>query len=745
MRILLVALGCWVAACNSSPSSMEKVLHQVADTAFWTPENEYASRMRSAYFDSLATIAPDIFQQNPLRYQQARALLFGGQTKEAITLLEELNHISRTQIMVPGLSDYEEDQLDDLLALAYLRLGEQENCIHHHSAASCLFPIQPMGYHQFPQGSEQAKVLLTKILENNPRDLHSRWLLNVAYMTLGEYPDQVPERWLIPPESLASEYALQRFTDVAPRLGVAVNALSGGCVVDDFTNDGYLDIMVSSWFPNDPVQLFVNQQGKGFTEVSESAGLTSVAGGLNMVQADYNNDGWLDVLLLRGAWLEKHGKIPNSLLRNNGPNAEGQVTFTDVTEEAGMLSFHPTQTATWNDFNLDGWLDLFIGNESSSATHLHPCELYLNQQDGTFIEVAQEAGVVVNQPQDFRYIKGVTSGDYNRDGRPDLFISAIGQTSNFLYQHQGVNDQGIPIFKDVTREAGLDEKLSSFPTWFFDYDNDGWLDLFVAGYQRNSSVISSITYDITAEYLGLPYSAETARLYRNQGDGTFANVSSEVNLDKITYAMAGNFGDLDNDGYLDMYMSTGEVNFASIIPNRMFRNNQGRKFEEVTAAGGFGHLQKGHAVSFADWDNDGDQDVYVVMGGAYEGDNFQNALFQNPYDSTHWVGFRLVGTQANRSAVGSQVIITVEENGQERSIYREVNSGGSFGCSPLRVEVGLGQASHLKQLEVVWNGSGRRQTWHDVPAERYYQMTEGDSVLLPFPTAMTYHQPQKTR
>ena len=708
----------------------------MADTAFWTPENEYASQIRAAHFDSLATSTADVYQQNPFRYQQARALLFSGQTKQAITLLEKMLQMSRTQIMVPGLSDYEEDQLDDLLALAYLRLGEQENCIHHHTSASCLFPIQPAGYHEFPKGSEQAKELLTRILEEDPRDLHSRWLLNVAYMTLGEYPQQVPARWVIPEEALASTYPLQHFTDIAPQLGVAVNELSGGCVVDDFDNDGYLDILVSSWFPNDPVRLFINQQGQGFAEISEAAGLTSIAGGLNLVQADYNNDGWLDVFLLRGAWLGKHGQIPNSLLRNNGPDAQGRISFTDVTEEAGMLSFYPTQTATWNDFNQDGWLDLFIGNETSSAAHVFPCELYLNNQDGTFSEVAKEAGVTVNQPDDYRYIKGVTSGDYNRDGRPDLFISAIdGTTANRLYQHQGTNAQGIPTFKDVTQEAGLGEKISSFPTWFFDYDNDGWLDLFVAGYNRNSGVISSITYDITAEYLGLPFSAETARLYRNQGDGTFKNVSTAVGLNKITYAMAGNFGDLDNDGYLDMYLGTGEVNFASIIPNRMFRNQGGERFQDVTTAGGFGHLQKGHAIAFADWDNDGDQDIYAVMGGAYQGDNFQNALFQNPYSPTNrWVGFRLRGTRANRSAIGTQLIMTVEENGQERVIYREVTSGGTFGCSPLRVEVGIGQATRVKRLEVVWNGSDERQHWTNIPAGAYYQLTEGDTTLLVSPS-----------
>lgn len=727
--LLTVLLG--VACTDPPPATMEELLTQVTDTAFWVPDNEYASRVKVEQIDQLLRAPVDESQRNPLLAEKARALLFGGRTPEAIRILDSLLRVREERMVVPGLSDYVEDQLDDLLALAYLRLGEQENCIHHHTSASCLFPIQPAGYHEFTRGSEQAKQLLTTIVANNPRDLHSRWLLNVAYMTLGQYPGQVPEPWLIPEEALGSEFPLKKFSDVAPSLGLAVNERSGGCVVDDFTNDGYLDVMVSSWFPDDPVRLFVNQQDGTFAEISEASGLTAVAGGLNLVQADYNNDGWLDVLLLRGAWLGKHGQIPNSLLRNNGLDEQGRPTFTDVTREAGMLSFHPTQTATWNDFNQDGWLDVFIGNESSSPDNIHPCELYLNNTDGTFREVAESAGVAVSEPGNFRYIKGVTSSDYDRDGQPDIFISALGdQTSNVLLKLKSVNERGVPQFSDVTTEAGLDEKISSFPTWFFDYDNDGWPDIFVAGYLRNSSVISSITYDIAAEYLGQPHSAETARLYRNQGDGTFRNVSSEVNLDRITYAMAANYGDLDNDGWLDMYMGTGEVNFASIIPNRMFRNADGKVFQDVTTAGGFGHLQKGHAIAFADWDNDGDQDVYAVMGGAYEGDNYQNVLFQNPYqEDQHWIGLVLQGTKSSRSAIGSTVRLTIEEQGEERSLIREVSSGGSFGGSPLRIETGLGGSDRVLTLEIEWCGSRRRQRWTDIEADRYYRVTEGDSAL----------------
>src|SRR5690606_37237844 len=131
-----------------------------------------------------------------------------------------------------------------------------------------------------------------------------------------------------------------------------------------------------------------------FADLSQSSGLQNLKGGLNLVQADFNNDGFKDILVLRGAWLRAdYGLQPNSLIRNNGDG-----TFTDVTTRSGMLSFHPTQTATWNDFNNDGWVDVFIGNETwegNASSGKHPCELYINNGDETFTNVAREAGVDV--------------------------------------------------------------------------------------------------------------------------------------------------------------------------------------------------------------------------------------------------------------------------------------------------------------------------------------------------------------
>lgn len=226
--------------------------------------------------------------------------------------------------------------------------------------------------------------------------------------------------------------------------------------------------------------------------------------------------------------------------------------------------------------------------------------------------------------------------------------------------------------------------------------------------------------------LGEPFLAETMHLYKNNG-GVFEDVSKEVGLNKIGYAMGSNFGDLDNDGYLDIFLNTGEPNFQSIIPSKVFRNNAAEIFQDVTTAGGFGNVQKGHGVSFSDIDNDGDQDIYTVMGGAYEGDTFFNSLLKNPYQNdNNWISIRLEGTKANRSAIGSKVEVTTIENGKERKIYHTINSGGSFGSSTLRAEIGLGKASKINEIKIIWAGSGTKQVFKNMKLNSFYKIVEGN-------------------
>jgi hypothetical protein len=654
----------------------------------------------------------------------ATELLRAGHSEEAAERLAAL--ADRAREVAGGPAPGFLGQVRSLLATAYLRLGEQENCLVAHTSDSCLLPIRDAGVHRLQRGSRAAMDVLAGALRADPEDLTSRWLYNLAAMTVGEYPEGVPPEWLVPPEVFASGHDVGRFVDVAPGTGLATVGLAGGVAVEDFDGDGYLDLMVSSWGLRDPLRLFLERRDGSFEERSAEAGLDGLAGGLNLVHADYDNDGDADVLVLRGAWLGPGGRHPNSLLENlgvgpNGSVSSGDVAFEDVTEAAGLLDFHPTQTAAWGDYDNDGWLDLFVGNESVPGDR-NPCKLYRNLgpgEDGevTFAEVSAAAGVAAAG-----YVKGVAWGDVDNDGWLDLYVSTL-FGPNFLFHNQGAS--GTATFVEVAGRASVEGPVHGFPTWFFDYDNDGWLDLFVGDYA--SSYVETLPTGVVADLLGLPTDADRSRLYRNLGAGepAFADVSAAAGVDRVLLAMGANFGDLDNDGFPDFYVGTGAPDLRTLVPNRMFRGDGRGGFQDVTTSGGFGHLQKGHAVAFADFDNDGDQDVFAVLGGAFSGDVYQNALFENPGHGNRWITLRLEGVTANRSAIGARVRVDLATPGGGRSVFATVGTGGSFGSASLQQEIGLGDATAVRGVEVRWPGSGR-QVFGPLPMDRVFRLREGD-------------------
>jgi hypothetical protein len=651
---------------------------------------EKAALLRQALGSGL-----DLSTELRVRLRLAQELLLAGDVAASLAELDRLDDViqSRGVIVRPEFRR----QIRDQRTLSYLRLGETENCVLHQGVESCLFPIRGGGVHSQQRGSREAIKGLLAALADSPQDLVARWLLNIAYMTVGEYPEKVPPRFLIPPEKFDSGYDIGRFHDVAPALGLNVPGLAGGAVMEDFDNDGNLDLMISSSGLRDPLRCFRNTGDGRFVERTAEAGVTGLTGGLNLIQADFDNDGNCDVLVLRGAWMGSQGQYPNSLLRNRGDGV-----FEDVTEAAGILSFHPTQAAAWGDYNNDGWLDLFIGNESTNEDS-HPSELYRNNRNGTFTNVAEQLGIA-----ELGFVKGAAWGDYDNDGRVDLYVSCLGER-NRLYRNEG------SAFRDVTARAGVAEPVQSFATWFWDYDNDGWLDLFVAPFQVDRPA------DIPAIYLDLPAASERPRLYRNNHDGTFSDVTRSAELHRAILVMGANYGDLDNDGWPDFYLGTGEPDFRALLPNRMFRNDSGKRFQDVTTSGGFGHLQKGHAVSFGDIDNDGDQDVFAKMGGAYAGDAFRSVLFENPGHGNHWVTLMLEGVRANRSAIGARIRM----RGGAREIWHLVGSGGSFGANSLRAEIGLGRMESIDELEIRWPGGSSPQTFRALKADRAYRLREG--------------------
>jgi hypothetical protein len=676
--------------------------------------NPFRNAEQAGLLRDLLAKATDPREVLQIRMRLAWQLLNSGEPEGALKQYELVK-----QRMLDDKVPIEEQREPEWLtfqALCYLRIGELENCVGNHNSQSCMFPIQGSGIHTLERGSRGAVGLLTELLGKYPGDLRARWLLNIAYMTLGEYPAQVPPQWLLDPKLFASDYDIKHFADIAGSVGLDLDGLAGGVVLEDFDGDGFLDIMLSSWGVNNQLRLFRNNGDGTFTERTEEAGLMGLIGGLNMIHCDYNNDGHMDVLVLRGAWLGTEGKYPCSLLRNNG-----DFTFTDVTEEAGLLRFHPTQTAVWFDYNNDGWLDLFIANESKDPKgDPNPCELFRNNGDGTFTECAAEHGVAF-----VGFFKGVVSADYNNDGRPDLYLSRLDGDKILLRNDGPAGADTSPRapwkFTDVATAAGVTEPPTTFTCWFFDYDNDGWPDIFVSGY-----AIQDVG-DIAADYLGLPFAGQRAKLYRNNRDGTFTDASKECGVDKMLLTMGANFGDLDNDGWLDFYVGTGNPDLSVLIPNRMFRNDGGRRFQDVTTSGGFGQLQKGHAVAFGDINNSGTQDIYSVVGGAVESDHAHNQLFRNPGHGNNWLKLKLEGVKTNRAAIGARVTVVVDDGAAVRAIHRTVGSGGSFGATTMRQEIGVGGARAIRRVEIFWPVSGVTQVLTGLDINTAYHVREGDA------------------
>jgi hypothetical protein len=545
------------------------------------------------------------------------------------------------------------------------------------------------------------------VLELAPDDEEALWLLNIAAMALGEYPDGVPERWRLPSTAFRSQAEFPRFPDVAARAGVDVLNMAGGVAVEDYDGDGWLDILTSTCDPLGSL-IYLRNKGDGtFEDRSKEAKTDEQLGGLNLISGDTDNDGDWDALVLRGAWLFEYGRIRKSLLRND------KAVFTDVTRAAGLAEpAYPTQAALFADFDNDGWLDLYVGHESRvdpDKPAEYPSQYYRSRGDGTFENATRKAGV-----SNDRYAKGVAAGDYDNDGDVDLFVSNIGL--NRLYRNQGDG-----TFQDVGPEARVTGKANErhFACWFFDVDNDGWLDLWDNGFQARLE-------DLAKQALGQSDAAVRPMLLHNRRDGTFEDRAAAAGVARAYLPMGSNFGDLDNDGFLDIYLGTGEPSLQVLMPNVLLWNQGGERFLDVTTAAGMGHLQKGHGVAFADFDRDGDQDVFHQLGGFYLVDRFQSALFENPGFGRHWLVLELVGGPSNRAAIGARVrLVLTDSGGATREIHRAAGAVSSFGGSPHRLEIGLGAAERIERLEIRWPRTKEPQVLEGVPLDAAVKVREG--------------------
>jgi tetratricopeptide (TPR) repeat protein len=625
-------------------------------------------------------------------YALAQLQAYQGKMEQAVEHWEAAYRIAATEIPsgVP--------QLTEVLGVAYLHKSEMKNYVYRNPGDWCLFPPRLAKPYRVTDDSEKAIEYFLKYLAmkpDRPDRVQVKWLLNLAYMTIGKYPAGVPQEYLVSSSAFESKEDIGRFVDVAPAAGLDFSSMANGVIAEDFENNGLLDVAVSSYDVCAAMRYFHNNADGTFTDRAEQAGLSKQLGGLNMIQADYNNDGCSDILVLRGAW---EFPMRKSLLRNN---CDG--TFTDVTREAGLAEpATRTQTAVWADIDNDGLLDLFVGNENG------PGQLFHNQGDGTFEDISHSAGV-----DRIAFTKGVVAADYDNDGFVDFYVSNL-YGGNFLYH----NNHNL-TFTEVSERAGVHQPQSqSFATWFFDYDNDGWPDLFVTSYFFSAD-------ETLRSYLGLPHNVETLKLYRNMKNGTFKDVTAEVGLDKINMPMGANFGDVDNDGFLDIFLATGGPEYGALVPKMMLRNNEGKSFVDITASSGTGELHKGHGVAFADLGNNGLEDILVSIGGATPGDAHAFRVFQNAPNGNDWITVKLLGVKTNRSAIGARIRLTVENDGKPpRSIYRTVGSGGSFGASPLQQHMGLGKSAKISNLEIWWPASGSKQNFVDVGTNQFIEIKE---------------------
>jgi tetratricopeptide (TPR) repeat protein len=525
--------------------------------------------------------------------------------------------------------------------------------------------------------------------------LSYQWDLRLAFEGMGGYPEDLPSRYQFPlrPEVYdRTAPPLLKFTDIAPRLGIDKSAGPGACGWADYDLDGRLDVIACG---GDKFCTLFKSEGEGFRDVTAEAKLSGLEPAWGTAWGDYDNDGDPDLYAARNGW---NGPAPNSLHRNNGDG-----TFTDVSAKAevdhGGSSFH----AAWFDYDRDGWLDLVVSNGVylDGSTN----RLYRNMRDGTFTDVTESAGLGEEQQQEHGTI-GVALGDYDDDGWPDIFFHGR-FTPNRLYRndHDGT-------FTDVAVKAGVGGSgvENGYVALFNDFDSDGDLDIWTGSLAKWDQVLAGYR----ADYTGGP-TENIPRLYRNNGDGTFKDVSMEAGFRYPVGIMAVGAADLDNDGFIDIYMGTGNPELRRTEPHLFYHNRGGKTFEDVTRFAGLGTLGKGHGTTFLDWDADGDLDVYVDLGGFYHGDWWENAFFLNlEGNRNHWLQVRLYQEERNRDAIGARVTVHA---GSLRQV-QEVTAGKGFGSTdPPTLHFGLGGEIRVKKVEIRWP-DGWRQTLENVDPDQ---------------------------
>lgn len=491
-----------------------------------------------------------------------------------------------------------------------------------------------------------------------------------------------------------------------------VETLPGGLGVIDFDGDGWPDLFCTngaalpSLVKNGPEywnRLYRNNRNGTFSDVTVKAGLQGVGYSMGVAVGDYNNDGHEDLFVA--------GVHANQLYRNNGDG-----TFTDVTREAGLASpgslGRPAWSvgACWIDYDNDGKLDLFISNycdwepgadpicggiDSGARAYCHPdryraqsMQLYRNNGDGTFSEVTRRQGL----PDLLGKGMGLAVADFAEDGHPGIFI-ANDNARNLLLRNRGRGFQEIGVDAGVAYN-GDGRNISGMGTDFGDINGDGRPDIVMTGLKN-----------------------ETWEVFLNQGHGAFIDGSARTGLLNLSRSINGwgcGLADLDNDGWLDLFVAGGGLDVGDAQSNHIFLNREG-KFTDVTdeAGGEFAHPALHRGVVFADFDRDGRIDAAVsALNAPLE-------LWWNRSPARHWLELRLTGRVSNRSAIGTEVRCTAGERLQVRTVS---GSKGYASTSDLTVHFGLGDERRA-EIEVRWP-SGIVQRLGAVDGDQRLQITE---------------------
>jgi hypothetical protein len=443
------------------------------------------------------------------------------------------------------------------------------------------------------------------------------------------------------------------------------------CVWGDFSNDGFLDLFVCSF---DGTNLFYHNNGNGtFTKINQGNPVQDLDYHTGTAGADFDNDGNLDLLVAAG--IDSPGGSTLELYRNNGNGSFSPSGGEAVTNKLGFFN-----AVTWADYDNDGFVDFFVTDDGDSGNGGGHGALFHNNGDGTFQEVTSSAAA-----NDVSLGNGALWADYDNDGFMDLLVINLLNSSHNLLYH---NNRDGTFTKILTNVIATDSWSSGAECGAWgDYDNDGLLDLYV-------------TDDYTA-------GGQRNRLYHNNGNGSFTAVAQPPSPSG-SYLRGVAWGDYDNDGYLDLFMA------SSSGPCALYHNNGNGTFSRILT-GEMVENTNAYCCAWVDYDNDGFLDLFVTSP--------TNALYHNNGNSNAWLEVKLVGTVANRSAIGAHVRVHATIGGKPFWQLREINTGGGWNSSPLVAHFGLGNATNVDTLRIEWP-SGTVQEIPNVAARQILTITE---------------------